>query len=94
MVIADALRRTGIEGDVVGLTGTRYAEGLGYRAKSYVIGSGMMESTCKQIVSQRLKGSGRQWSESGAVAMAHLVVHSLNEDWDRFWASRPLHRAE
>jgi hypothetical protein len=64
-----------------------------YRAKGYVIGSGMMESTCKQVVGQRLKGSGRQWSERGAVAMAALTVHRLNHTWEALWASRPLQRA-
>jgi hypothetical protein len=64
-----------------------------YREKGYVIGSGMMESTCKQLVGQRLKGSGRQWSESGALAMAALTSQRVNHQWDAFWASRPLHRA-
>lgn len=69
---------------------TDYVE---YRQKGYTIGSGMMESTCKQVVGQRLKGSGRQWSEAGAVAMAALVVHRLNHTWDDLWATKPLHRA-
>lgn len=64
-----------------------------YRAAGYIIGSGIMESTCKQLVSQRLKGCGMQWSESGAVAMTALVAHRMNGSWDRFWASRPLQRA-
>jgi len=64
-----------------------------YRAAGYVIGSGMMESTCKQLVSQRLKGPGMQWSERGALAMTALVAHRLNGTWDRFWGSRPLQRA-
>ena len=64
-----------------------------YRASGYVIGSGMMESSCKQLVSQRLKGSGMQWSESGAVAMTALIAHRLNKTWGHFWASRPLQRA-
>lgn len=72
------------------LTMTDYVE---YRLKGYLIGSGMMESTCKQVVGRRLKGSGRQWSEQGAVAMAALVVHQLNHTWDDLWTSRPLHRA-
>ena len=53
----------------------------------------MMESTCKQLVATRLKGSGRQWSESGALAMAALIGQRINQQWDAFWASRPLHRA-
>jgi hypothetical protein len=64
-----------------------------YRAAGYIIGSGMMESTCKQLVGQRLKGSGCQWSEAGAVAMTALIAHRLNQSWDSFWASRPLQRA-
>jgi hypothetical protein len=63
-----------------------------YRANGYLIGSGMMESSCKQIVEQRLKGTGMQWSEQGALAMAALVSQRLNGTWDPFWAARPLQR--
>lgn len=69
---------------------TDYVE---YREKGYVIGSGMMESTWKQLVTARLKGSGRQWSEAGALAMTALLGKRINYQWDAFWASRPLHRA-
>ena len=69
---------------------TDYVE---YREKGYAIGSGMMESTCKQLVAIRLKGSGRQWSETGALAMTALIAQRINGQWDTFWASRPLHRA-
>ena len=58
-----------------------------------VIGSGIMESTCKQLVGQRLKGSGRQWSERGALAMTALIGQRINRSWEAFWASRPIHRA-
>jgi hypothetical protein len=64
-----------------------------YEKAGYAIGSGAMEATCKQVVCQRLKGSGRQWSERGASAMAHLIVHRLNRTWATFWAARPLQRA-
>jgi len=69
---------------------TDYVE---YKSRGYAIGSGMMESTCKQLVCVRLKGSGRQWSETGAVAMGALIAQRINGTWDAFWASRPLHRA-
>jgi hypothetical protein len=69
---------------------TDYVE---YRAAGYVIGSGMMESTCKQLVAQRLKGPGMQWGEAGALAMTALIAHRINGTWDRFWVSRPLQRA-
>lgn len=69
---------------------TDYAD---YRAAGYAIGSGMMESTCKHLVGNRLKGSGRQWHESGAVAMTALNALRINRQWDRFWTTRPLQRA-
>lgn len=64
-----------------------------YRKAGYTIGSGMMESSCKQTVGQRLKGSGMQWSEEGALAMSALVTHRLNGTTQSFWAGRPLQRA-
>ena len=73
--------------------GTEWPDYVEYREKGFVIGSGMMESTCKQLVGQRLKGSGRQWSEPGAVAMAALIGQRPNRSWDAFWRSRPLQRA-
>jgi hypothetical protein len=69
---------------------TDYVE---YRERGFVIGSGIMESTCKQLVGRRLKGSGRQWSERGALAMTALIGQRLNRTWESFWATRPLHRA-
>lgn len=64
-----------------------------YRAGGLVIGSGIMESTCKHLVGKRLKGSGRQWSEAGALAMTALIGQRINGAWEAFWASRPIHRA-
>lgn len=64
-----------------------------YRAKGYAISSGMMESTCKHLVGNRLKGSGRQWHESGAIHMTALNALRINREWDRFWTTKPLHRA-
>jgi len=69
---------------------TDYVE---YRDRGMIIGSGMMEATCKQLVGQRLKGSGRQWSEAGALAMTALIGHRINRSWDTFWETRPVHRA-
>ena len=41
-----------------------------YRALGLQIGSGVMESTCKQIGLQRLKLAGARWSEEGARKLA------------------------
>jgi hypothetical protein len=70
-----------------------YTDYVDYENAGYTIGSGAMEATCKQLVCQRLKGSGRQWSERGATSMVHLVAHRLNHTWTDFWNSRPLQRA-
>ena len=45
----------------------RYAQ---FRAAGYLIGSGVIESGCKQIVTQRLKLSGAQWNLEGAILTA------------------------
>jgi hypothetical protein len=59
-----------------------------YRAKGWQIGSGPVESACKQV-GQRLKGSGMRWSEAGADALCHLraLFRSEAGQWDAFWAS-------
>jgi hypothetical protein len=49
------------------------------------IGSGMIESTCKQLVAQRLKGPGMHWSEQGALAITALRATDLNGNWNEFW---------
>ena len=50
-----------------------------YRAKDYLIGSGTVESSCKQIVTQRLKCSGAQWIIPGAVDTAKARAAWLSE---------------
>ena len=60
-----------------------------YRAKGWLIGSGPVESACKQVVGQRLKGSGMRWGEGGADAVGHLraLFRSEKGQWDAYWAS-------
>lgn len=52
-----------------------------FRAAGYMIGSGTIESACKQIVSQRLKLPGAQWSVSGAVQTAKARAAWLSGLW-------------
>lgn len=54
------------------------------------IGSGMIESTCKQLVAQRLKGPGMHWSEQGALAITALRATDLNGHWNAFWNTLSL----
>jgi hypothetical protein len=64
-----------------------------YRADGYVIGSGTVESSCKQIVTHRLKCSGAQWVIPGAVDTAKARAAWLSEEWIPVcmrWADLPL----
>jgi hypothetical protein len=56
----------------------RYAS---FRAQRYLIGSGTIESGCKQIVTQRLKRSGAQWTLDGAIQTAKARAVWLSGEW-------------
>jgi hypothetical protein len=53
-----------------------YAE---YRQKGYWIGSGTVESACKQIATARLKIAGARWTISGAIATAKARAAWLSD---------------
>lgn len=61
-----------------------------YRAAGWPIGSGMIESTGKQLVGLRLKGPGMHWTEAGALAVTALRATDLNGDWHSCWNSLTL----
>jgi hypothetical protein len=52
-----------------------------FRAAGYMIGSGTVESGCKQIVTQRLKLPGAQWTVPGAVKTAKARAVWLSKQW-------------
>lgn len=52
-----------------------------FRTQSYLIGSGTIESGCKQIVTQRLKRAGAQWIVQGAVRTAKARAAWLSGTW-------------
>lgn len=58
------------------------------RAKGWQIGSGPVESACKRVGGQRLKGAGMRWGEAGADAVCRLRALCLSEPgpWDTFWS--------
>lgn len=58
-----------------------------FRAKNYLIGSGTVESACKQIVSMRLKRSGARWTEYGAKTTAKARTAWLSGNWKAVTAS-------
>jgi hypothetical protein len=59
-----------------------------FRAAGYQIGSGTIESGCKQIASQRLKRSGARWTLEGARMTAKSRAAWLNGQWDHLSAKR------
>jgi hypothetical protein len=63
----------------------KYAQ---FRAAGYLIGSGTVESGCKQIVTQRLKKPGAQWDVDGAVQTAKARAAWLSGEWDAVCAQR------
>ena len=57
----------------------KYAE---HRSHGSPIGSGIVESACKQIVTERLKLSGMRWSHAGARQILTLRSIFLSQTWD------------
>jgi hypothetical protein len=56
-----------------------------YRAENLPIGSGVIESSCKHVVGDRLKRSGMRWDEEGAEDLLALRCLDLNQRWDTLW---------
>jgi hypothetical protein len=52
-----------------------------FRAAGYMIGSGTIESACKQVVTHRLDLPGAQWEVDGAVQTAKARCAWLSGDW-------------
>jgi hypothetical protein len=65
-----------------------------YQAEGWQIGSGVVESACKTVVGQRLKGAGMRWGEAGAHALCHVraLYRSEKGQWQAFWQRRFTHR--
>lgn len=55
-----------------------------YRKMGLHIGSGVVESACKQF-GARLDQAGMRWSEAGAGAIATLRSLKLSGRWDQYW---------
>ena len=53
-----------------------------YRSHGSPIGSGIVESACKQIVTERLKLSGMRWKHAGARQILTLRSILLSQTWD------------
>ena len=53
-----------------------------FRQQGYLIGSGTIESACKQIAAARLKCSGARWTLAGVIATAKARAAWLSKTWD------------
>jgi hypothetical protein len=62
-----------------------------YLANGWQIGSGPVESACKTVVANRLKGSGMRWGQDGSNAVCHLRALYLSQpgQWEAFWKNYP-----
>jgi hypothetical protein len=62
-----------------------------YVAKGWAIGSGPIESACKTVIGQRMKGAGMRWGEDGADSVGHLraLFKSGDRQWDAYWHPAP-----
>lgn len=58
-----------------------------YLRRGWQIGSGSVESACKNVINKRLSMGGMRWGEAGADAVAHLraLFRSEEAQWDAFW---------
>lgn len=59
-----------------------------FRSKGYHIGSGTVESGCKQLGIQRMKVPGASWSLGGACSTAKARATLLSDQWDEIAARR------
>lgn len=56
-----------------------------YRNRNIFIGSGLVEATNKVLVTQRLKGSGMIWGESGGQAILSLRALDKSDRFNAAW---------
>lgn len=58
-----------------------------YAAKGWAIGSGPVESACKTVIGQRMKGAGMRWGEQGADEVSHVraLFKSSDGQWNAYW---------
>ncbi len=63
----------------------RFMEYAGARAHHYPIGSGVVESACKQIVSERMKLSGMRWHREGCQQVMTLRCILLSKIWSKVY---------
>jgi hypothetical protein len=61
-------------------------------ARQLPIGSGVVESANKTLITAREKGAGMRWSGTGALLSASLRAVQRSGRWTQFWQSHPQRR--
>ena len=56
------------------------------RQKKLPIGSGVVESACKNLIGARMKKSGMRWTIDGGQTILTLRSIILSNRWDQFWS--------
>jgi hypothetical protein len=93
------LLHSGASGLLAELTGGRWSGLRGYfqphrghtdyaarLAEGRVIGSGLVEGSCKQVVCRRLKQTGARWEVRRVERMAALCAVQASDQWAAYWA--------
>jgi hypothetical protein len=61
-----------------------------FKQQGLPIGSGMVESACKWLITQRFKGVGMRWSEDGFNHLLHLRLAWVNQRFDLLFSHQSL----
>jgi hypothetical protein len=59
-----------------------------FRSRGLFVGSGVVEASCKTIVSQRLKQAGMHWTAAGADAIIALRCREASSQWEAVCSHR------
>jgi hypothetical protein len=59
-----------------------------YRRQHLLVGSGVIEAGCKNVIGSRLKQSGMFWTVRGANAIVALRCCRLNGQFEDYWEGR------
>jgi hypothetical protein len=63
-----------------------------FSARQWPIGSGAVESSCKNLIQHRQTQAGMRWSEEGAQRLASLRALHRSGRWAAFWQTQPQRR--
>jgi hypothetical protein len=61
-----------------------------FKQQGLPIGSGMVESACKWLITQRFRGTGMPWSEAGFNPLLRLRLAWVNHRFDALFSEQSL----